>query len=263
MVNMPAKGLVPRGSAKALTVMLGLLLPIAPAVGEHLSQTTSETRTVLYFKVADEVLKTRLPQGWEPVPFDAGPAKGANLTLNLSEQLTAVDAHGNVAGDARGRGVTLSARVRNPATGKPCAMVLFGLTNGADTPGPYGTHLPAVIGLSHRETDAGSAVVIDDAWTAKGPNGDRIDVAFAFQRGDMASSHLEQQTRSSLHPDFYRIYKMDLISDVVESDALHVDRLKSLTIALGGVPEQILGKSPKPVAVTSVPIYRRAIWLPD
>jgi hypothetical protein len=142
-------------------------------------------------------------------------------------------------------------------------MVLFGLTNGADTPGPYGAHRPATIELTRREGDDGAATLISETWDARDKAGDGVMVSLEFERGAMAASHLDQQTRSALHPAFYRIYKMDLVSDVARSKALGLDRVRRLAFAAAGEPAKILDGSPDPIAITCVPIYRRAIWLPD
>ena len=120
-------------------VTLAALLAAAaalPARADHLDQRTQETRTVLYYHLPDAALARFLPDGWVPADIAAGPGKGANLTVNLSEQLAASAADGSNAGDARGRAVTISARVHDATSAENRAMVLFGITNGGDAPGP-------------------------------------------------------------------------------------------------------------------------------
>lgn len=255
-----------RGRAAIATIYLALAaspLTARPAGAAHLMETTAETRTVLYFSVPADKLKQHLPQGWEPTAFGPGPTEGANLTLNISEQLNAVGADGKPAGDARGRGITLSARVKDPVTGEARAMVLFGLTNGADTPGPYGTHRPAWIGLERRESDDGGHVRISETWSADDGHGNQMDLELVFQRGDTTASHIEQQTRSVLHPAFYRIYKVDLVAEPVRSLSLHTDHTTQFEFTATGDIATILDGLRTPVAIVSVPVYRRAIWLPD
>ena len=249
-----------RGAMVALALAIG---SVAPAMAAHLDQRTQEQRMVLYYVAAPEVLAAVLPAGWEAMPLAAGPAKGATLTVNISDQITAVNAQGAVAGDARGEAVTISARVRNPTTGENCAMVLFGMTNGADAPGPYLRHHKAAVTMARSaHTGAGGEVQIEESWDAATPEGDGLHLDLAFPRGPATVAHNEQETHSGEKPAFFRIYKMDLVQDTVLSRSAGVDRTRTLSVRASGQAEKLL-QGANLVAVVSVPVYRREIWLPD
>jgi hypothetical protein len=250
------------GLAAILTCLSGAVWTV-PAAADHLVARTIEQRTVLYFKVPEAVLERRLPAGWHPVDFDAGPAKGANLTVNFSDELLAIGPDGTASDEKRGHGVTLSARVRDPVSGQPRAMVLFGVTDGPDAPGPYGTHVAAEINLTRLSMGVEDGTRVEESWRASNPAGDRIALDITFARGAMVASHLEQQTRSGPHPDFFRIYKMDLVSDTVRSEDRHLDSAKRLSFSVAGRPRDILDGTERLMAIVSVPSYRREIWLPD
>jgi hypothetical protein len=239
------------------------LLAMPAAHAEHLDQRTQETRTVLYYHVPDEALARVLPQGWHPAAIIAGPARGANLTVNLSEQISATTADGKVAGDARGRALTLSARVRDDASADDRAMVLFGITTGSDAPGPYGTHHLGTVALDRMAvTGSTGPTQAAEHWDAKTGDGDRFELTLRWTRGDVVPGHVDQQTRSSLHPKFYRIYKIDSFSDVVRSEAGQVDHAGTVQAGSAGRVADLLKGAGRLVAVVSVPIYEREIWLP-
>jgi len=241
-----------------------LLAWAAPARADHLDQSSYEERLVLFYHVPEERLAALLPAGWAPMDLPGGPGKGANLTVNLSDQLTAAGADGKPAADARAQGITISARVRDPKTGDNRSMVLLGYTNGSDAPGPYGTHHQANIAMTRRaHTMPSGNVAIDELWEVSTLDGDRLYVELGYIRGPASAAHTEQQTRSSLHPDFYRIYKMDQLSDPVRSAALNVDRTSRVEVTTGGRLAKLVTPSDTLVAIVSVPTYHREIWLPD
>ena len=243
-----------------LTLAAVLLACLAlPARADHLDQRTQETRTVLYYHVPDAVLARFLPQGWEPAAIAAGPAKGANLTVNLSEQLFAAAADGSVAADARGRAVTLSARVRDAASSENRAMVLFGITTGHDAPGPYGRHHAGTVALARTMNETTEA----EHWAAATPEGDGLDVALHWTRSPVGAGHVDQQTRSSLHPEFYRIYKIDSFSETLRSRGAGIDHADEANVSASGYAAELLNATDGLVAIISVPVFQREIWLPD
>ena len=78
-----------RRGAFALLFTVGLALPVH---AETLVERINETRTHLYFKVADSLAHAVLPTGWQAAPVPQGPAKGANLILVLIDRVLATDA---------------------------------------------------------------------------------------------------------------------------------------------------------------------------
>jgi len=245
-----------------LIVAMLLLLPFV-AGAQPVDQTTQEMRTVLYYHVPDSVLLKALPPGWAPLPFESGPQQGANLTVNISDQLSDITPDGHKSGDERGQGITISARVHGPDSTAPRIMVLWGFTNGVDHPGPYGRHRLAKIDMARITKGMGfHPPLISETWNAVTPAGDRFRLDLAFRRGVPVAGHSEQQTRSGEHPDFYRIYKIDAVSDVVKSATQKIDRLQRLTLRVAGGPATLLVAQKELVAVISIPYLKRDIALP-
>jgi hypothetical protein len=242
------------------------LLPAlcAGASAEHLAGTTQEVRTVLYYHIPPATLARFLPAGWVAADFTTGPASGANLTVNLSDQLANASAKNETGSEARGQGVTISARVRDPQTGENRSMVLFGFTNGNDSPGPYGVHRKATISMARTErTLADGRVAVSERWSAKTLQGDALSMDLSFIRGQLTPSHVDQQTRSSLHPEFYRIYKMDEQTDVVSSKAGGINHVSNFKVSQAGGAARYFDGLQVLVAIVSVPVFHREIWLHD
>jgi len=239
--------------------LIGAILAIGPARAEHLDQTTEEVRLVLYYHVSDAEMARRVPAGWLLAPLTAGAGKGANLTINLSDEMAAHGATSKI--EPRGRGVTFSARVHQEGNDTNRAMVLWGISS-ADVPGPYGTHHIGTVAMTRTVAASGTGpVLMKQNWNARTPAGDRLSVDVAYQRGTLVPSHVDQQTRSSLHPDFFRIYKMDLLSDALRGPDVP-DRVRHITVGFQGEPARLLSGATL-VGVVAVPVYHRAIWLAD
>ncbi len=245
------------------TALASLLLITSAARAEHLDQRTQEVRTVLYYHVPDAALARVLPPGWHPAAIATGPAQGANLTVNLSEQVGATAADGTVAADARGRALTLSARVQHDSSPENRAMVLFGITTGADAPGPYGRHHAGTVALDRTATTpADGPTQATEHWAAKTAEGDLFELTLRWARSEAVPGHVDQQTRSSLHPDFYRIYRVDSFSDVVRSQARQRDTATAVEVRSAGQVAALLDQADALLAVIAVPVFKREIWLP-
>jgi hypothetical protein len=232
---------------------------------DHLVETSHEVRIILYYHVSPDVLAKFLPAGWVAADLTTGAGTGANLTVNLSDQLSNAAAKGVAAtADTRGQGITISARVKDPQTGENRAMVLFGFTNGEDSPGPYGTHRKATINMTRTErTQADGRVTIRQLWAAKTSTGDALNLDLSFVRGPLVPLQVDQQTRSSLHPDFYRIYKQSEQADVVRTKANPKDSVLEFKMTEAGEAAKFIDKLQKPIAIVSIPVFYREIWLPN
>jgi hypothetical protein len=68
---------------------------------------------------------------------------------------------------------------------------------------------------------------------------------------------------SAAKPDFYRIYRFELASDVARSTATNVDRVSKVSLkATGAKIAPLFDGSQQLIAVTSVPWYSRQVSLP-
>ena len=229
---------------------------------EKLFSTHVDVRTVVAFQVPEAAVKKMLPAGWEPNAPTAGPAKGANLNLVLVDQVIVLDDAGKPKDPARGGVLVIPAK----KTGGDAAgsMVVSGLFNAAYTPGPYEVYMPAAVTIDRKQRlDGDGKVLVEERWTIKGTDGHAIDVQVAYVRGVGAKARSDSRAYSGARPDFDRIYRADVVSDVVRSAPNSEDRVSSVSVKVNGQKwAALFDGSEKIVAITAIPSFSRQIFLP-
>jgi hypothetical protein len=227
---------------------------------EKLQGTNIDARLNLSFKAPEAAVQKMLPDGWEINPPGAGPAKGANLFVNLIEQVNSLDAQGTALEPSRGIVIAVPAKKKGAQAGG--AMVVGGLFTANAAPGAYGVYMPAKVTMERRQRlDGDGKLLVEERWSAKGPEGHAIEVEVQYVRGMTAKGKAEMKVYSGARPDFYRIYRIETASDVARS-ADGTDRVISTTVRLQGHRYAGLVDGQKPLSVTAVPSYSRAVYLP-
>ena len=152
-------------------LLLALLAGLAwPAGAETLVEKVYETRTYLYFKVADAAAQAVLPAGWQPAAVPQGPAKGANLILVLIERLLATDAANRPIEPATNRLFVVVVPGRD-AAGTAGPVVVGGISaEPAGAPGAYRTYAAGKVEFARHSRDG----IVDEDWEAESPAGDRL-----------------------------------------------------------------------------------------
>lgn len=239
-----------------------VLLTASAFAEERLSGSNVDVRTTLAFKVSDAQLQKLLPEGWEPNSPTSGPAKGANLNLVLIDQAAQQDAQG--ASLKPVRGVAVAVPVKKRGTDIAAAMVVGGLFEPHGAPGAYGVYLPAQV-TSRRTQSAGTdgKSMIEESWQFRGGEGNAVDLQLQFERGLAAPSKVESKTYSAAHPDFFRIYRFEAVSDVARSVPAGIDRVVRISFKASG-PQlaALFDGSEQLISVTSIPSYSRKVFLP-
>ena len=82
-----------------------------------------------------------------------------------------------------------------------------------------------------------------------------------YVRGAAGRAKGESKVYSAAKPDFYRIYRVDTVSDVVRGSG--ADRTTMVSVKASG-PKlgALLDGKEKIVAITSIPSYSRMVYLP-
>jgi hypothetical protein len=221
-----------------------------------------DVRTVLAFKASDAAVQRMLPEGWEINPPAIGPAKGANLSLVLLEQISVLDAEGKPTPISRGAVLTVPAKKKGSDSGG--SMVVAGLITPSGAPGAYGVYMPAPAVTHRRQSIDGDGVMtVEESWRFDGPDGHAIEVQVAFERAVPARAKTESKTYSGSKPEFYRIYRVESASDVARSAATGVDRVQKVSYKVTGPKFAVLDGSEQLIAVTSIPSYSRQVFLPS
>ena len=145
----------------ALLLVLGSSLP---AGAETLVEKVNETRTYLYFKIADALAQSILPAGWQPVAVPQGPAKGANLILVLIDRLLATDAQRKPLEPATNRLLVAVLSARDTASDAAGPVVVGGISaEPKGAPGAYRTYVAGKVELSRSARDG----EVDEDWEAE------------------------------------------------------------------------------------------------
>jgi hypothetical protein len=257
----------------AAFVALGLALPWAasspaPARAETFSVANSDHRNYLYFQVPEATARRALPDGWQAVPAQSGPAQGANLVVILIDQLAAHDAQGAPAGGGTNQLAVLAVPARNAATGAEGLMVFSGFSARPEgSPGAYGVYAPAEVRVERAlRAGPGGERRGEERWTvaAEGGGGsDRLEVRLRFGAAAPVRTAYEARVYSARNPDFFRIYRVVQGNDFVRSGPAGVDRVEEFAFAASG-PRlgALFDGSERLVAILSVPSYVRQVFLP-
>lgn len=255
----------PRNAFRLLLLIgAGLGAGVSPALADHLFQKTWEVRSYVYFTASPDAVAKLLPAGWQSAPIAMGPFKGANVALTFYDQLLTEDAGGKP-GAATGRGVVLFVPARDPTSGAAGSMIVGGFASQPENvPGPYSVYSAATINMSrsYRTDDAGPTHV-NEVWEVAA-SGDKLRLQVQYDRGPTVPMHVEPRNYSAARPSFYRVYKVDQLTKVVRSTATEGDKADRIEFSASGPHlSAIFDGSEHLVAVASVPVYQREIWLPE
>ena len=247
---------------KAIVAVL-MLMSLPATAAERLVGANIDTRMTLAFKANDAAVGKLLPEGWVVSPPSEGTNKGANLTVILIDSFFGSDAAG--ASTTPFKGMVLAVPAKKIGTDAAVNMVVFGIAPVAEVPGPYRVYIAgqAVVDRSS-SVSADGATAIQEKWSVSSKAGDAVEFSVQYQRGPTTRLKSQARPRSGAQPDVYRIYHLDLITDVVKSAATGTSRVSGFTFrATGPKLGELFDGSEQLVGMTSTPTYTRAIYLPE
>jgi hypothetical protein len=232
--------------------------------GEKLVLSTTEARTLLFFKASKDAVDKLLPAGWGSNP-GTGPTKDANMFIALIEGIAAGDADGKAVLH-QGKTAVLVLPVKEEKTGAAAAMVVGGFVSEPQAaPGAYNVYVPASVSMAKtaRSEENGSTTV-EESWNIANEAGDRLRFSAVYARGVGTRAHIEPRIYAAVKPEFYRIYKADQVTEIVHSTADNTKRAKSVEVSASG-PQigKLFDGSEQLVAVMSIPAYYRQVFLPE
>jgi hypothetical protein len=250
---------------RLVTAMVGAVfaaaLPLVPQIAmaqEQYVGRSVDVRTFVYFKVSDAALQKLVPKGWEVDPISSGRAAHANLRVVFLETMTALDANekpGQIV-----RAVLFQIPVRQAAGGTRAMMLFRGLSTVV--PGAYGTNIEATATVERRFRHEGATTVAEESWDLRAASGERASLEVKFSRGPVGVEQTDSRMYSQVKPDFYRVYRVEQVVDVVRT-ANDTARVASFAFkAAGGELTTLFDGTEQLVSVVSVPVYARRIFLP-
>jgi hypothetical protein len=245
------------------------LLTVGPltslAWGENLTESTMETRSMVFLQVASTELQRWVPASMQIAPPPAGPFKDANLFMLFIDCLLRQDPQGKPVPGGINHSAVFVVPVNHKQTGEMVFLVIHGLTdNPENVPGPYKNYKLSSIRRELNHSVSGlNAVENSDTWEFKVGSEMLIDFHVKYEQALPMRSKPMQKIYSGAEPEFYRIYKVDYLTDLVKSIPAKIDRVKDYRLKVS-VPE--LGKlfdgTEQLVGIGSVPAYVRDIFLP-
>ena len=227
---------------------------------EKLSVNDISVRTTLAFKVAEAAIQAMLPPGWKSTSAASGPAKESNLTVILIDTLIVQDPEGNSI--APQPAVVFAAPANRIGSDEIAPMVIGGFFHGSI--GPYEVYHPATLTVDRRSrTEAAGLTTLQETWQAKADDGEALEVQAEFMRGAPTRDMFEAKIYSAARPDFYRIYRVEQLTDVALSVPSGINRVSKFNIrATGRKFSRLFDGSERLICVSSVPVYRRSLYLP-
>ena len=141
-------------------------------------------------------------------------------------------------------------------------MVIGGFLSSGT--GPYEVFQRAKLKVDRRSrTDTAGLTTVQEAWEAKGGDGEALEVQAEFTRGPLTRDKFEARIYSAAKPDFFRIYRVEQLTDVARSVAVGVDRVSKLHIQASGPKlSKLFDGSEHLISVSSIPVYLRSLYLP-
>jgi len=204
-----------------------LLVPATRARAETLVESTLFFRIYVAFNVDQKAAQAWLPAPWKAASVLKGPFKGSNLLVLFDDKLIQQDPEGKPDMGGIYCEAVLVAFGKNPQTGEFASFVIR-IYWPHDDPHAYKNavkatvHREATIKGATSESGAGSEV-----WKVQDSAGGILEFRMDYQRAVPKRTKKELKVRSSIEPDFFRIYRDDYASDVVKSIPAGIDRVQN------------------------------------
>jgi hypothetical protein len=249
-----------------LLISVLVLMPARQAGAETLIGSNVDNRMIVALQVGQTELQGWLPAPWQVSPIPKGPLKGANLYLLFVDRLLDQDPQGKPARGGICRVVALVAPAKHAQTGKPALFVIRIFVPHEDISlyNPYKNSVRAAI--SREYTFKGANLepgTVSDVWELRDSNGGMLEFRIEYQRAVPRRVKQELRPRSSVEPDFFRIYRVDQGMDLIKSVPAGIDRVQSYKLH---VTVSELGKmfdgTEKVLGFIALPFYIRKLSLP-
>ena len=204
-----------------------ILVPAKQAKAETLVESNLFFRIYVAFSVDQKAAQEWLPAPWKAVSLPKGPFKGSNLFVLFDDKLIQQDAEGKPDMGGIYCEAVLVAFGKNPQT-KEFAPFVIRLYWPHDDPHAFKNavkatvHREATIKGATSESGAGSEV-----WKVQDSAGGILEFRMDYQRAVPKRTKKEFKVRSSVEPDFFRIYRDDYAVDLVKSIPAGINRVQN------------------------------------
>jgi len=248
-----------------LIVMICLAIVALPtlAQAEKLVESSLFFRINLAFSVDQQAVQKWLPAPWKAVSVPKGPFKGANLSVLLDDRFIVQDGEGKPYLGGTYCIAVLIAFGKNEKTGEFAPFVTR-IYWPHDDPSCYKNAVKATISreaalkVSTLDSGAGSEV-----WKVQDKAGGMLEFRMDYQGAVPKRTKRELEVRSSVEPNFIRIYRDDYAEDVVKSIPAGISRVKNyqFRVTMSELQKMFNG-SEQLVGISVIPCCVRQGFLP-
>ena len=249
------------GCISAFFIASLILLPAKPSKAETLVVDGMFYRLFVAFKVDQKAAQAWLPAPWKVVSLSKGPLQGSNSMLFLDDRFVMQDGEGKLE-QWPVRAVLISPGVHTK-TGE-FAFFVTRIYWPYDDPHDYKNAVKATV---HREATIKNAASESGAgsemWKVQDNDGGILEFQMNYQRGVTKRVKSEFKVRSSVDPEFIRIYHDDYSSDLVKSIPAGIDRVQNYKFRTT-IPElrKMFDGSEQLIAIMVNPCRVRKVFLP-
>ncbi len=197
-----------------------------------LAQAETKVESALFFRiyvafsVDQKAAQAWLPATWRAVSLPKGPFKGANLLVILDDKFIVQDGEGKPNKGGTYCSAVLVAFGKNEQTGAFAPFVIR-IYWPYDDPHAYKNAVKAKVfrGATLQGADLGGRV--SEVWTVQDSAGGTMEFLMDYQRAIPKRTKREFKVRSSIEPDFFRIYRDDYVHELVKSIPAGIDKVKN------------------------------------
>ena len=196
------------------------------AQAETLVESSMFFRIYVAFSVDQKAAQAWLPAPWKAVSLPKGPFKGANLLVVFTDNFIAQDGEGKLHKGGTYCVAVLVALGKNEQTGEFAPFVIRAYWP-YDDPGAYKNGVKAMVFRWATVQSANLGGKVSEVWKVQDSAGGIMEFLMDYQRAVPKRTKRESKVRSSVEPDFFRIYRDDYAHELVKSIPAGIDRVKN------------------------------------
>jgi hypothetical protein len=230
-------------------------------------------RTMLAIEGNATALQSRLPSGWELMPYSGDDLRGTSLNganmLMPFHEVYAVRSHDSkVVGQQQTSYVAFVSQARNNATGEVAHIHWFTYTEDpTDVPGKFKDAELANVTRSHSFTkERQGETHVRETFDAVAEGGE-IHLSLAYEQGGMVMWVTADEPNLTFYaakdPSIMRVYQEDQVINVVRSVPMNVDRVSEINLNVRGELEDVFDGTERVIAVVIQHPYVRDVYVPE
>ncbi len=243
-----------------------ILVPTTQVGAETPIGSCMDTRSVVAFRVEQTELQSWLPAPWQVSPYAKGPLKEANLLVVFVDRLLNLDVEGKPVAGGTFRAAALAVPAKHPQTEESAPFIIRAFTPHEDVNlyNPYKNTVKTAIRREQKmkSADLGPGTG-SELWELRDSSGEMLQFQMEYQRAVPSRAKQELKPRSAVIPTFYRIYRVEQLTDLVKSIPAGVDRVQNFQFRVTmSELRKLFDGSEQVVGILVIPWYVRQLSLP-